>query len=459
MKIIILGAGQVGTSVAENLVNEANDITVIDTDGECLQELQNRLDLQTIKGNGAHPDTLLRAGAEDADLILAVTNSDEVNMAACQIAYTLFHTPTKIARIRAAEYLAHPEIFTQDAIPIDVIISPEQIVTDYIQRLIEYPTALQVLDFAGGLVQLVAVKAVEGGPLVGHEIRELRNHLPGIDSRVAAIYRQDRPIPPEGSTVIESGDEVFFIAAKQHLRSVLSELRNLEKPVRRVMLAGGGNIGRRLAASLETKGYLVKLIDHNPVRAREVAEHLQKTIVLLGDAADEELLVQEGIDDTDVFCALTNDDEANILSAMLAKRLGAAKVMSLINRGSYVDLVQNAGNIDIAISPQQATIGSLLAHVRRGDVVAVHSLRRGAAEAIEAVAHGDENTSRVVGRAIEDIKLPRGVTMGAIVRGDEVLMAHHDTVIEADDHIILFLVDKRHIPEVEKLFQVSFGFM
>lgn len=459
MKIIILGAGQVGTSVAENLVNEANDITVIDTDVERLQELQNRLDLQTIEGNGAHPDTLLRAGAEDADLILAVSNSDEVNMAACQIAYTLFHTPTKIARIRDAEYLGHPEIFTQDAIPIDVIISPEQIVTDYIQRLIEYPTALQVLDFASGLVQLVAVKAIEGGPLVGHEIRELRNHLPGIDSRVAAIYRQDRPVPPEGNTVIESGDEVFFIAAKQHLRSVLSELRKLEKPVRRVMLAGGGNIGQRLASSLETKRYSVKLIDHNPERSREVAEHLQKTIVLLGDAADEELLTQEGIENTDVFCALTNDDEANILSAMLAKRLGATKVMSLINRGSYVDLVQNAGNIDIAISPQQATIGSLLAHVRRGDVVAVHSLRRGAAEAIEAVAHGDENTSRVVGRAIEDIKLPRGVTMGAIVRGDEVLMAHHDTVIESDDHIILFLVDKRHIPQVEKLFQVSFGFM
>lgn len=459
MKIIILGAGQVGASVAENLVNEASDITVIDCDRSRLQDLQNRLDLRTVVGNGAHPETLLRAGAEDADLILAVTNSDEVNMAACQIAYTLFHTPTKIARIRAPEYLAHPEIFTQDAIPIDVIISPEQIVTDYIQRLIEYPTALQVLDFAGGLVQLVAVKAVEGGPLVGHEIRELRDHLPGIDSRVAAIYRQDRSIPPRGSTVIESGDEVFFIAAKQDLRSVLGELRKLEKPVRRVMLAGGGNIGRRLAASLETKGYLVKLIDHNPDRAREVAELLQKTIVLLGDAADEELLVQEGIDDMDVFCALTNDDEANILSAMLAKRLGATKVMSLINRGSYVDLVQNAGNIDIAISPQQATIGSLLAHVRRGDVVAVHSLRRGAAEAIEAVAHGDKNTSRVVGRAIEDIKLPRGVTMGAIVRGEEVLMAHHDTVIKADDHIILFLVDKSRIPEVEKLFQVSFGFM
>ncbi|KPK47308.1 MAG: potassium transporter peripheral membrane component [Thiotrichales bacterium SG8_50] len=459
MKIIILGAGQVGTSVSENLVNEANDITVIDTDTRRLQDLQNRLDLRTIEGNGAHPDTLRRAGAEDADMILAVTNSDEVNMAACQIAYTLFHTPTKIARIRDAEYLSHPEIFSQDAIPIDVIISPEQIVTDYIQRLIEYPSALQVLDFAGGLVQLVAMKALKGGPLVGHEIRELRDHLPGIDSRVAAIYRQDRPIPPEGDTVIEVDDEVFIIAAKQHLRTVMGELRKLEKPVRRVMLAGGGNIGRRLAASLETRGFSVKLIDHNPIRSREVAEHLQKTIVLLGDAADEELLMQEGIADTDVFCALTNDDEANILSAMLAKRLGARKVMSLINRGSYVDLVQNVGNMDIAISPQQATIGSLLAHVRRGDVVAVHALRRGAAEAIEAVAHGDAATSKVVGRAIEDIKLPRGVTMGAIVRGKEVLMAHHDTIIESNDHVILFVVDKRHIPDVEKLFQVSFGFL
>lgn len=459
MKIIILGAGQVGTSVAENLVNEANDITVIDQHSGLLLDLQNRLDLQTIEGNGAHPETLRQAGAEDADLILAVTNSDEVNMAACQIAYTLFHTPTKIARIRDAEYLSHPEIFTQDAIPIDVIISPEQIVTDYVQRLIEYPSALQVLDFAGGLVQLVAVRALVGGPLVGHEICELRNHLPGIDCRVAAVYRRDRPISPEGNTVIEADDEVFFIAAKQHLRSVMSELRKLEKPVRRVILAGGGNIGRRLAAGLETRGFSVKLIDHNPVRSREVAEHLRKTIVLLGDAADEELLAQEGIADTDVFCALTNDDEANILSAMLAKRLGARKVMSLINRGSYVDLVQNVGNMDIAISPQQATIGSLLAHVRRGDVVAVHALRRGAAEAIEAVAHGDVNTSRVVGRAIGEIKIPHGITMGAIVRGNDVLMAHHDTVIESDDHVIMFVIDKRVIPDVEKLFQVSFGFL
>jgi len=458
MKIIILGAGQVGTSVAVNLVTEANDITVIDTDPRRLEELQDRLDLRTVQGSGSHPETLQAAGAEDTDMILAVTNSDETNMVACQVAYTLFHTPTKIARIRAVEYLSHPEIFTQEAFPIDVIISPEQIVTDHVQRLIEYPTALQVVDFAGGQVQLVAVKAYYGGPLVGHELSTLRQHLPSIETRVAAIYRQDRAIIPEGDTVIEADDEVFFIAAQKHIRAVMSELRKLDKPVKRVMLAGGGNIGLRLAIALENSNYSTKIIEHNPERAQEVADALHKSVVLVGDAADEELLIRESVDDSDVFCALTNDDEANILSAMLAKRLGARKVMALINRAAYVDLVQGTGDIDIAISPQQATIGSLLAHVRRGDVVAVHALRRGAAEAIEAVAHGDASTSRVVGRAIEDIKLPPGTTIGAIVRGKDVLMAHHDTVIEADDHIILFVVDKKRIPEVEKLFQVAYSF-
>ena len=301
MKIIILGAGQVGTSVAENLVNEANDITIVDIDQQKLVDLQSRLDLRAVDGNCAHPSVLERAGTEDADLILAVTDSDEVNMAACQIAYTLFHTPTKIARIRSLDYLSHPEIFAQDAIPVDVIISPEQIVTDYVRRLIEYPSALQVLDFAGGLVQLVAIKAYYGGPLVGHELKDLRKHLPKIDTRVAAIYRRDRPIIPTGTTVIEADDEVFFIAARKNLRAVMSELRRLDNPVKRVMLVGGGNIGRRLAKTLEESKYSVKLIDHNPERTRQVAEELHHTIVLNGDAADEDLLVQEGIEGMDVF--------------------------------------------------------------------------------------------------------------------------------------------------------------
>ncbi|MBW6477578.1 MAG: Trk system potassium transporter TrkA, partial [Chromatiales bacterium] len=304
---------------------------------------------------------------------------------------------------------------------------------------------------------LVAVRAYYGGPLVGHELRTLRDHIPGVQSRVAAIYRRGRAIHPEGHTVIEADDEVFFLAAKKDIRAVMSELRKLEKPVKRVIIAGGGNIGKRLAKALEND-YQVKLIDHNQERTRAISEELNRTIVLQGDAADEELLLEENIEDTDVFCALTNDDEANILSSMLAKRLGARKVMTLINRAAYVDLVES-GDIDIAISPPQATIGSLLAHVRRGDVVMVHSLRRGAAEAIEAIAHGDQYSSRVVGRAIEDIKLPEGTTIGAIVRGDEVLIAHHNTVIEAEDHVLLFVVNKRRIPDVERLFQVGVTFL
>lgn len=457
MKIIVLGAGRVGSTVAENLAREGNDVTIVDDDAERLRELQDHLDIRTVAGNAAHPVVLEQAGAEDADLVLAVTSSDETNMIACQVAYTLFHTPTKIARVRAAEYLEHPSLFAQDALPVDVHISPEQAVTDYVQRLIETPGALQVLDFAEGKVRLVALKAYYGGPLVGQALRELPGHMPGIDARVAAVFRHGQAIVPEGDTVIEADDEVFVVAAAEHIRTVMGELRRLDRPVRRIILAGGGNIGYRLARALEPR-FHVKLIEFNRDKARELSERLVSTIVLGGDAADEDLLREENIDNTDVFCAVTDDDQINILSSMLAKRMGATKVMALINRSAYVDLVQS-GIVDIAISPQQATISSLLTHVRRGDVVAVHSLRRGAAEAIEAIAHGDRRTSKVVGRAVEEIKLPPGATIDAIVRGNEVVIAHHDTVIEADDHVILFLIDKKRVPEVERLFQVGVTFL
>jgi trk system potassium uptake protein TrkA len=457
MKIIILGAGQVGSSLAGNLASEANDITVVDANGDALRELKDRLDIRTVVGHGSHPDVLERAGAEDAEMLIAVTNSDETNMVACQVSYTLFHTPTKIARVRESEYLAHSDLFSPETIPVDVLISPESLVTRYIERLIEHPGALQVLDFAEGKVQLVGVRAYYGGPLIGHELRTLAEHIPNKESRVAAIFRKDRAIIPKGDTVIEPDDEVFFIAAKDHIRPIMSELRRLDNPYKRIIIAGGGNIGKRLAEALEPR-YRVKILEQSLDRAEHLAEELSDSIVLMGDAADEEMLLDENIENTDVFCALTNDDEANILSAMLAKRLGARKVMSLINRPSYVELVES-GVIDIAISPQQVTIGTLLTHIRRGDVVAVHSLRRGAAEAIEAIAHGDEKSSKVVGRKIEDIKLPPGTTIGAIVRGDEVVIAHHDTKIEAEDHVILFLVDKKHIIDVERLFQVGITFL
>lgn len=457
MKIILLGAGQVGGTLAENLASEENDITVVDTDAARLRELQDRIDIRTVTGLASLPDVLAQAGAEDADMLIAVTNSDEVNMIACQVAFSLFRTPTKIARIRDPQFIRESEkLFNPDAVPVDVLISPERLVMSYIQRLIETPGALQVLDFADGKLQLVAVKAVHGGLLVGQELRFLRHHMPSIETRVAAIFRKDRAIIPEGSTVIEADDEVFFIAGTSHIQAVMSELRRKESNYKRIVIAGGGSIGYRLARNIEAR-YSVKVLERNDVRCEWLSNHLKKAIVLKGDASDQELLLDENIEDTDVFIAVTNDDEANIMASLLAKRLGARKVMTLINNTAYVELVQG-GDIDIAISPSQSTIGSLLTHVRRGDLANVYSLRRGAAEAIEAVAHGDKNTSKVVGRAIEDIDLPEGCTIGAIVRNDEVIIAHDLTVIESNDHVILFLVDKRRTADVARLFQVGISF-
>ncbi len=459
MKIVILGAGQVGGSVAHILAGEANDVTVIDGNVDRLQALQDRLDLRTVRGQASHPGVLEQAGIADADMLVALTDNDEVNMVACQIAHTLFNTPTKIARIRGANYMSYSkQLFRDDALPIDVLISPEQLVTDYIQRIIEHPGALQVLDFADGQVRLVGVKAYEGSALVGQALRALPERMPGVETRVAAIFRQGRPIIPEGNTVIQADDEVFFLTARKNTRAIVGELRKLDRMVKRIIIAGGGHIGARLAQGLEDR-FQVKIIERQAETSKRLSEQLSRAIVLHGDAADENLLRQENIEHMDVFCAVTNDDEANILSAMLAKRMGARKVMALINLLSYVELVESSGIIDVAISPQQATIGSLLTHVRRGDVVKVHSLRRGAAEAIEAIAHGDYKTSKVVGRRVEEIRLPPGAAIGAIAREDEVIICHHDTVIQADDHVILFLVDKKRVPEVERLFAVGATFL
>jgi trk system potassium uptake protein TrkA len=457
MNILILGAGQVGTTAAQHLAREeSNEVTIVDSNAAVLRELQDRLDVRTVVGHASFPDVLERAGAREADMIIALTNSDEINMVACQIAYTLFQTPTKIARIRAAEYIAADSLWNQSAVPVDFLISPEELVTSHIEQLIHYPGAFQVLEFADGAVRLVGARAHRGGLLVGQQIRTLQEHIPGIETRIAAVYRNGQSVVPDGNTLIQENDEVFFIAARKDIRIVMSEMRKLEDPVRRVFIAGGGNIGFRLASALEQTNQ-VKIIEHNKERARAISERLGHTIVLHGDAADEELLLEENIDSADIFVALTNAEEANILSAMVAKQLGCKKVMALINRPSYTDLVE-AGAIDIAISPRQITIGSLLAHVRRGDVVKVHSLRGGRAEAIEAIAHGDEKNSKVVGRAVEDIRLPPGTSINVIVRDGKVMQAHHDTVVKLDDHIILFIADRRQTDEVARLFQVDVQF-
>ena len=455
MKIIILGAGQVGSSLAMSLANEAHDITLVDTDAQILRDVQGRADLRTVTGEASHPTVLERAGARDADMVIALTDSDETNMVACQVAYTLFHTPTKIARVRAVEYFGYNSLFVQEALPVDVLISPEYLISQSIQRLIQHPNSLQVLDFVNGQITLLVMRA--GKTLKGRKLHEIWELAPETVAKVLAVYRNDTPIDADDETVIQEGDEVFFLASSENARALTAQLHRMQRPYKRVVLAGGGNIGFHLAKSLQNR-YQIKIIEHNPERAKFLSESLDKAIVLHGDAADEDMLREENVQDADVFCSLTNDDAANILSAMLAKRLGANKVMSLINRPSYVDLVENR-IIDIAVSPHQITLGTLLAHVRKGDVVAVHALRRGAAEAIEAIAHGDRKTSKVVGRRIGDIVLPKGAIIGAVSRAGEMILADEDVVIESEDHVIVFLADKSGVKEAEKLFQVSATFI
>ncbi|HCG69730.1 MAG TPA: Trk system potassium transporter TrkA [Gammaproteobacteria bacterium] len=457
MKILILGAGQVGGTLAESLAQEAFDITLVDIDPERLHELGMRLDIQTIEGSASHPDVLRRAGADDAEMLIAVTSSDEINMVACQVCYSMFRTPMKIARIRSSAYLAKEGFFHKNHMPIDRLINPEAVVTSQIHELLSHPGALDVADFADGRVQLVAMRAVHGGPLVGQALSFLREDMPNADTRVAAIFRRGQSIVPRGNTVIEADDEVFFIAAREHIANVMDELQRAEQPYRRVIIAGGGNIGAKLASEIE-KEYAVKLIELRSSRAKTLADQLHQAVVIQGNATDRELLLEENIEQCDAFCALTDDDEVNIMSSLMAKRLGVRHVITLISKPAYVDLVQG-GEIDVAISPQQATTGSVLSHVRKADVARVHSLRRGAAEAMEAIAHGDVSNSNVVGRKIHELKLPAGVTIGAVVRGNEVLIAHDNVIIATDDHVILFMVDKTKVTAVERLFQVSMNFI
>ena len=458
MKIIILGAGQVGTTLAANLVSEDNDITLVDNESQHLQNLQDKHDLRVVTGSPSSPKILRDAGAADADLMVAVTASDEINMIACQLGYTLFNTPTRIARIRNAEYLREKDkLFNDENVPIDHLISPENLVTDEITRLIAYPGALQVAYFANNRISIVIVKAYYGGPLVGYALSAFKEHMPHIDCRIISILRNDRLIRPQGSTIIEAGDEITFICATEHIKAVMSELQRLEKTYKRIMIVGSGNIASGVAKQLEDK-YQVKLIERDGEKAKVLAERLSKTLVFHGDASDQNLLFEEHIESVDVFLSLSADDEANIMSALLAKRLGAKKAMVLIQRMAYINLIQG-GTIDIAVSPQQATISALLGHVRKGDIKSVASLRHGTAEAIELVVHGDATTSNVVGRQIGDIKLPVGAMIAAILRKNEVIITRRQVVIEEGDNVIVYINDKKSVSEIEKLFQPSAFFI
>ena len=452
MKILILGAGQVGSTLAKYLCSDNdNSITIVDHKEENLAPLQRHLDIKTVVGHGSYPSVLEKAGIKQMDMVIAVMKSDESNMVACRMAFTLYNVEKKIARIRTTEYLHRPELFSKGAVPIDFLITPENLITDYITGVVEEPGASQVFDFENGLVQLVETRAFIGTPIVNKPVRELHQHLPDTPMRIISLYRNGRALLCNSDTVIREGDHVYFLTRKEHVASLLKEFRRADKSYKNIMIAGGGTIGSNLAMSLETS-HNIRVIELNEQRAMDLEEKLNNTLVLQGNASDEDLLIDEGIEETDLFLALTDSDEVNVIVSILAKRLGAHKTIALVKRDVYASLAEQSDEIDMIVSPDQITASGILSHIRRGDTMKVHCLQHGKAEAIEIVVHGNEQTSQVIGKQIKDLELPQGVVLGAVVRDQELLMGSKKLVIETNDHILLMLTDVSKIHKVESLF-------
>ncbi len=452
MKIVILGAGSAGSSVASALASEENDITVIDYNDQLLDALKSKFDIKTIQGNAAHPKVLEQAEVLHADIVIAVTDRDETNMLACLIISKLYSRPKTIARVRAIDFLKNPKLFEANGIPVDVVISPEQIVMKAIRNLIEFPGVLHISDYAGGLVRLFSVKAVAEGFLTNKKIKDIKQELNNRKIRVVAIFRHGKQQEVNGSSIILSGDEVFFVAPSKELRRTLKDLRTLEAPIKRIILAGGGHIGKRLALALENS-YHVKIIEKDLVRAKKIANDLNNTLVLQGDCTDPALLTDESIASTDLFCSVTENDGINIVSASLAKSLGVGKAICLLNQNAYAKLLPRTG-IDVAVLPNQETLGSILKHVRHGDVAEVNSLCGGTAEAIEAIVHQYPGEACLVGKTVKHVNFPKGIVLGSVVRNQQVICVHHDTTFEEGDHVIMFAINKKLVSNIEKIFEV-----
>lgn len=459
MKIIILGAGHVGVGLTEYLINERNEITLVDTDIEKLRNVQNRHDIKIVKGYASYPATLRDADADNAELIVAVTDSDETNMLACQLAYSLFNVPQKIARIRNNDYLSERNIlFNNKAIPIDNIIAPEFLITEEIANLIKYPGTTQIVDFCHGKVCLSCVKAYYGGISVGNTINAFNNNTISTPTKIVAIYRQGKCIQLSKNTSIEAGDEIFYISATPHVRNIMSQFQKITPPYRRIMIVGGGNIGKELARLL-CYSYDVKLVETNLQLSQSLADEFDKTKVdvYCCDPSNQDFLLEEHIDKIDLVVCVTDSDETNIMSALLAKKLGAKKSIVLIQKSAYINLIQGDA-IDIVVSPQEATISSLLSNIRRNGVAAVRSIKRGIAEGIEIKIQGDENHSNFIGRKVEDIKLPPGTTICSIIRDNEIFISNDKLFIKENDNIIFFVSDKKNISELIKMTMPSSTF-
>ena len=457
MQVIVCGAGQVGYAIARHLAGENNDVTVVDQQPRLIQRVNDTLDVQGMVGFASHPDTLERAGAEDADMIIAVTYADEVNMVACQVAHSLFNVPTKIARVRSQSYLRPiwRDLFSRDHMPIDVIISPEVEVAKAVLRRLEVPGASDMIPFADDKVRVIGVTCTDECPIINTPLRQLTELFPGLNIVVVGITRGDRMIVPSGDDQMLAGDEVYFVADAEHVARSLSLFGHEEQEARRVIIVGGGNIGLYLANLIEKEHSSVrtKIIELDADQAERAADSLDRTVVLNGDALDREILIEANVANTETIVAVTDDDEVNILASLLAKRNGCQRAVTLINNAGYGPLLTSLG-IDAAVNPRATTVSRILEHVRRGRIRAVHSLRDGMAEVIEAEAL---ETSSLVGKPLRDVNLPTGIIVGAVVRGETVIIPKGDTVVEVGDRVIIFALADR-VRQVEKLFTVRLEF-
>ena len=457
MKVIICGGGQVGFHIARHLAAENNDVTVIDQSADLIRKVGDSLDVRAMVGQASLPDVLEKAGARDADMIIAVTYADEVNMVACQVAHSLFDVPTKIARVRAQSYLRPiwADMFSRAHMPIDVIISPELEVARAVGRRLEVPGASDMASFADDKVQVIGVRIDAECPIINTQLRQLTELFPGLSIRVLGIFRGGETITPTGDDQMVPGDEVYFAADRAHVKRALAAFGHEEREARRLIILGAGNIGLFLAKQFEEEhqGVSVKIIEANAARAEVVADELTHTVVLSGDALDSDILKEANAQAAETIIAVTNDDQVNILASLLAKRHGCQRAVTLINNAGYGPLVISLG-VDVVVNPRAITVSTILQHIRRGRIRRVHSVMDGAAEIIEGEAL---ETSTLVGTPLNEIRLPAGIIVGAILRDDAVIIPRGDTAVMAGDRVVVFAVAGM-VKKVEQMFSVRLEF-
>lgn len=454
MKVIVCGAGQVGSNIARHLALENNDVTIVDQSPELVRRISDTLDVNGVVGHASLPDVLERAGLADADLLIAVTYSDEVNMVACQVAHSLFAAPTKIARVRQQGYLepVWANLFSRDHMPIDFIISPEMEVARAVSRRLRVPGAFEMIPLVDDKVKLLGVRCEEDCPLLNTPLRQLTQLFPDLNIVVVGITRENKAIIPTSDDQMLPGDEVYFVVDSDQIGRAMAAFGHEETEARRLLIFGGGNIGLFLAQEIEREHEWVKtkIIESNRERAELIAGVLDKTMVLQGDVLDPDILEEANVSATETVVAVTNDDETNILASLLAKRYGSQRAITLINKNTYEPLINSLG-IDVVVSPRNITVSTILQHVRRGRIHSVHTLREGFGELIEAEAL---ETSDLVGKPLREVNLPSGVILGAIVRDDKMICPTGSTIVQSKDRVVLF-ASADSIRKVEKMFSVQ----